>query len=302
MQDKQKMSDLAKSTKKQLFAVCSTYGLRRYSQLNKTSLIKFIEDHVLRYEKAVVLIQRWIRRISKNWHEYQTVNDIDFVTLEPIESAVVFKLRNRSNKQTYIFDPRNLMKYILDCGKFINPFTREALSDLDIKRLQHAYLKTEDNVEHRLSYQLGPQTHRLDRNTDLVQVKISLQRVKQEEHQREELFRHLQENCTDVVNTIFDMILYLPSRDVEVIAQVMTYIINYHFTQFLEHFQHQLQVDSGAAQHFFHQIINRFIETSESVSDTLTQRLVLTVKKLFLAQYNELFHSGAFVPYDINFL
>jgi len=181
------------------------------------------------------------------------------------------------------------MKYVLDCGKFINPFTRTAISDTDLKRLHNIYLRVENDIEQRLTYHIGPRRYRLNKTTDILHVRTALQRIKREDHQREELITYFQERCLNTVNIVLDMVINLPSRDMDVVTQVMTYIINYHFTQFWENFHHLLQVNMTVAGDFLEEISGKLLQTADATMDDFTQTLIYSVSKLFIAQHNEIF-------------
>lgn len=82
---------------------------------------------------AAVRIQRWWKK-----HGWSYTNSTDFITLDPI-TVPPFRLVE-NDKNIFKFHPLNLATYFLKEGKFINPYTRRPLYNVELMRLDR-YVK-----------------------------------------------------------------------------------------------------------------------------------------------------------------
>lgn len=78
---------------------------------------------------------RWLR-----WRPWlRVVNECDPISLMPVgdrrQRDQVFLVAGADDRAVYAFDPATFAQYVVTCGLFDNPFTREPLSHHDVERL-----------------------------------------------------------------------------------------------------------------------------------------------------------------------
>jgi hypothetical protein len=273
-------------TKKQLGDMCRQFKWKGHSRLKKADLVDFVGQH----REAAVKIQKWYHKHKGKFAMYRIINDTDFVTLEKIDSLVVFSIRNHARKQIFRFDPKSLMQFFLKTGQFINPFNREPIKDTDLVRLHSSYMNIYKNKSDLLTYTIGDITYRISLHTNIVAVKHALSSFLRAEREREGVGVYLEGNCQDIIDIIMDMIVNLPSFDEDVITQVMSYIINFHFTQYMENFEILIQFNASVARESLMASIGKF---SQIAHDTNNKQLIRSISKavgkLFRRHYNQIF-------------
>lgn len=297
-----KMSqDWSEYTKKQLTQICRQSRWKLYSRLNKQELVQFIKARRDKEDNAARYIQRWFRKNRGVLKQYRIVNDTDFVTLEKIDSRVKFAIRNHVSKQIFLFNPKHLMQFVLDTGQFLNPFTRDEIKDHDLLRLHNCYMKLNEEKEERLTYKIGWRRYRMSHDTNIIAVKGALARFRHEERERERLGLHLQGRCQNIIETILDMIINLPSPDVEVVTQVMSYNIDYHFTQFLEYFHNLVQFNIETSRQFLYDSISQILHVANNTAQPeLIRSIANAVSKEFISHYNQVFEAHGIETMDVS--
>ena len=276
-------------TKIQLIKICRQSRWRLYSHLNKQELIQFVKGRHAREEDAARCIQTWFRKYRDVLKQYTIINDIDFVTLEKIDSRIKFTIKNHATKQIFVFNPHHLMRYILDTGQFINPFNRDEIKNQDLLRLHDCYIRLN---EKRLTYEIYQRRYYMDHDTNIIAVKHALSRSRHEERERERLELHLQGNCQNIVEHIVGIIIDIPSPDVEVITQVMNYIIHYHFAQFLENFHHLLRVSAVTAKRVLRESISQIVCVADNIDQsTFARQIANSVSTVFITYYNQIIEN-----------
>jgi len=116
-----------------LKGLCRKRGLRNYSYKHKYELCRLVcEDTAA-------------RKMQHLWkHNRVTiVNVTDPFTLSPFdpeEKLFVTSSTGNNDRIRYQFRPRSLMRHFVNTGGFHNPYTREDLSDDDLRHLKEAFL------------------------------------------------------------------------------------------------------------------------------------------------------------------
>lgn len=87
--------------------------------------LKICLGHLL----SAITIQRWYRK-------YRYTNQTDPITLEPVPKKTLFVLVDKVKNHRYKFDRISLYNYFRESITFENPFTREELNRIEVKRLQ----------------------------------------------------------------------------------------------------------------------------------------------------------------------
>lgn len=101
----------------------------KYLKLNKENYILSEKTKCIhRQIQSAIKIQRFWRKFYIPY-----VNDIDFLTLEKIKVSPFRLIEN--NNHAYRFHPSHLAQYFMKEGKFINPYTRRELNEVELKRL-----------------------------------------------------------------------------------------------------------------------------------------------------------------------
>jgi len=99
---------------------------------------------------SVKTVQRRFRRKFSERHLTTYFNDTCFVTLEPLSAKwqdLWFV------HQQYRFTPQHLLKWLMDNGEFINPYTRQPLVKGDLMRL-HAIMRVCDPYYEELDFHI----------------------------------------------------------------------------------------------------------------------------------------------------
>lgn len=176
-------------------AECRYKGWKRYSTLPKTRLKSFINQKI-RME-AATKIQRWVCR-------RRSVNQVDVFSGEPIQwwrtSKKLFYVTH--THKLYTFVPKTLLEYMLTSGNFSNPYTREAFSNDDLRRLS-SLLKTFDDG--KITYQIHydePPLVVTPSSFDIVQTRDEITRVRAEQRARERLVEMLYDECESLIHRI----------------------------------------------------------------------------------------------------
>lgn len=276
--------------KSHLVRVCQQFNWKKYSRLNKADLKRFVNK---RY-KAVSTIQRWVRELLSRFKKYTAVNHDDFITLDKIQSPVVFDIKDHGKMQVFLFHPRNLLEYMLRSGQFTNPFTRQPVSDYDLKRLLMSYSKfTEETNTDPLTTTIGIYEHQLTKYTDILNMKTIITRQRADEHQLSELDRYIRERCSDIVEIILDIVMNLPYEDTEAIGDVIkeaVRYIHYHlFARFIESFRHMHILDNRRAKLYLKNILENLQIRIIACARASTKRLLCSVMKLFASYYDQIY-------------
>lgn len=95
-----------------------------WRKLSADKLRKFVYSRMV---KAVVVIQRWLRKRRK------FVTDIDFLTLSKLNRNSSFVLYE--DKRCFFFNKRSLQMFIAHRNSARNPFTNNSIQHADIVRL-----------------------------------------------------------------------------------------------------------------------------------------------------------------------
>jgi hypothetical protein len=280
---------LIRMTKSKLTQMCRKHRWNGYSKYHKADLLNFIMTRVTHEEQAAEKIQKWFRRrwLLKPRH---AVNEQDIFTLENFpEDAPTFDMWEMGSNKIYRFHCRTLIDYFFSSGKFLNPFTRKPVSARNLRKLQRVYFEyfPEDTT---LTFQLEGSQHLFTPWTNITRIRKQMKIERSRERSQDQLRGMLQSQCIDVINTIFNLILDLPSRQSEIVSQVLLYNVEYHLPAFFTSFFDLMDLDRDSAKEFLRYVLDTVSAEVLNVSaDSLKVHLGWGVCKIILAKYNGLF-------------
>ena len=280
----------AKYKKSDLVLMCRQRGWSGYSKYKKAGLLRFVRQRFLEEHYAALKIQKlfrqWYQKLLRN---LQIVNEQDIFTLEDFVPGVsVFKIRN-SKFQIYQFDTKTFLKYVIESGKFSNPFTMEKLENGDLRRLKQKYFQ-DYPADDPIRFSVRGAIHTLTENTNIVQLQHAIKRDRDEEIEREQVRLHLENRCLTVIETIIDMISVLPSRSIDIVSQVEMYILQYHLPSFSDYYRDLFQLDEETARVFLKYILDLVGSIVLKLRpDALKVKLGLLVYNAVLGTYRRVF-------------
>lgn len=163
----------------------------KYMRMCKTCGSTLTQKH----NSAARLIQQWYRTQRK---KYKIMNSTDVFTHEPF---ITRPFRITRNKQIYQFEPISFFEYILDSGKFENPYTRELLTDRDLESLRECVLMQQSEP---LKVKIGQRTIYIDPTMTVQELRLWLINLRKKEREMEDLYTYLRESCDTVVDIILN--------------------------------------------------------------------------------------------------
>lgn len=177
---KVKMPKRKSKTKRELLASCKSLGVNANMHMTKRSLRNALS------RCAVCIIQKAMRRhiLTKK----QLANDVDPITLEPVDPARRWLVRER--ECVYQFDAHSMVEYIGSEGVYQNPLTRCEFTDQDLDKLEAIYYKTGGDATTPLN---------------LASRRRDVRRQRAEERESERVATLLAEECVDVMKNILDL-------------------------------------------------------------------------------------------------
>ena len=168
--------------------------------------------------KSILKLQRWWRV-----HKKPTLaNDTDFATLEPIHGKPFYLIEE--TRHVYQFNPMNLANYFLKEGNFINPYTRNPLNLIELRRLDHMVKKIDPTF-----VSLCEEQHRITR-----------QRAQEREHIR--VCNLLHQECTQLIAQAVVLIRRTRANNS---ANIMFQIENTILPQFFDTFRQLFVFDQS---------------------------------------------------------
>ncbi len=285
-----RMKQLKALNKQRLVSICRKKRWRGYSRFKKEDLVTFVCCKFGIQNQAARLIQCWYAKRHQAATPYVVVNDTDFISLEKIDCIVIFRLRNHVTKQEFHFDPRNLLRFVLETGKFINPFTREPISDNDLTRLLACYLSMHEETV--MTVRLGPTTLAITADTNLVNLKAFIIKRRREETEREQDVIHFDTQLVEISQIMLTMILCVPSAEVEIVTQVLDVVLNYHLPNYVFTCDYLRQLNENAARLRMSSFIGQLLVVSrDGCHSTLIRSIADSVAKIFRTHYYQLFGS-----------
>lgn len=282
---------LIKTTKEKLVVMCRANGWKRYSGLTKPELVRFVFAHLNRYHLAARTIQRYYTHNKLNFRRYAIVNDSDFLTLEPLDCKHVFFIRNHDKQQVFQFNPRSLLEFFLTTGNFINPFTRENITDNDLIRLHRWYISLHEAPP--LTYQIGPTVYTLTQKTNILIVKRSVNIDRREQTQRGQTIMRLNSQCHEIMNSIVELALFT-TTDGDVASQIIVTIFSFWLPNYLENCYNLMLLQNDIARNNLRQLIGYLSEIARNDScNPVNRNIAESVLTICRANYFEMF--GPFV-------
>ena len=275
--------------KTELLQLCRDNQWQGYSRLRKPQLLRFVQTKERATATLVRAVRRWLQRLRS---QTTLMNDTDAFTLEPIDPGAQFCVR-QSRFQMYQFDVRQLMRYVLTEGKFQNPFTRQALSDRDLRRLVWRYHQAEEEgeeEEEHLTYELDNVQYLLGPETDLVGLRQSLAVQQQRLREQERVVQLIQEECVDSFDQIVDMIQNCPCLEIEVVGDVLMHCIHHHLNNLFEGMRDLVRVDIVAARMVLSRCLVEIVSVALGLSD-IRQDMLLCVFHLMDIRYRQYFRG-----------
>lgn len=252
-----KLADWLSLTKRELTLYCRKAKWKRYSHLNKAELVAFIMKKLQEHKPRAPA--------------YRIMNDADFLTLEPIQSARIFKLRDPETRTEFQFHPKHLLQSILATGKGENPYTRKPLTALELEQLKREYLALNESPP--LTFTLEGRDFPITANINLFNLTTELARQKDEERQLDELGARLELECTQVIEVMREIIQNTPP-DHDIMRQIMMYLLNHHFPQLLDSFRPWAHMRREAAKTFWHQSTEAMMQLAKADNETPMVRAV----------------------------
>jgi hypothetical protein len=275
-------------TKKQLLQLCRLYKWNHYSNLNKADLLEFVQHKLHTYTSAAVKIQRYFRTFISRLRKYTLINNDDFITLEPLTPPCIFHLRNIKTGHIYQFNPKSLLVYILKSGKFVNPFTRLPISDLNLRRLRTCFLQ---KCKDALTFEVHNNVYIINQHSDLIRIKHVLARAREQEREQAATVQLLRNNCLQLLEMIVECLCAMSPLDIESIRSDLSLITEVYFMRFVEDLENMALINRPECQIFMQTVIFNFCEFSERSPSEFLCSMVSNVCQLFLNQYNLMFDS-----------
>lgn len=282
---------LTRTTKEKLVLMCRNNGWKRYSSLTKPELVRFVFAHLNRYHMAARTIQRYYTSNKLNFRRYSIVNDNDFLTLELLDCKHLFFIRNHDQHQVFQFNPRSLLEFFLTTGNFINPFTRENITDNDLIRLHRWYISLHEAPA--LTYRVGSSVYTMTQQTNILSVKRSVSINRREETQRGQTIMRLNSQCDEIINSIVELALFT-TTDGDVAAQIVVTIFSFWLPNYFENCFNWRLLHNDAARNNLRQLINHMGDIARNtIYGPVNRNIAESVLTICRANYFEMF--GPFV-------
>lgn len=189
--------------------------LKRTVSMNSFS-IKCLRKRKKDYDRvirAILKLQRWWRMHKKPTF----ANDTDFATLEPITGKPFCLIEE--TRHVYQFNPLNLANYFLKEGNFINPYTRNPVNLVELRRLDCMVQRIDPTF-----VSLCEEQHRITR-----------QRAQEREHVR--VCTMLHQECTQLIAQAIVLIRRTrPNNSANIMFQIEHTILPHFFDTFRQLF------------------------------------------------------------------
>lgn len=114
-----------------LKAAARRLGVSGYSTYRKKDAEQLAQE-ILRAVRERMAARRIARWYARRRAEY--VNDTDFYAMEDLPPRT-FRARTSDGRKVYRFDPVNLARYMIQAGRFENPYDNTPFTDADLLRL-----------------------------------------------------------------------------------------------------------------------------------------------------------------------
>ena len=282
-------------TKAELIKCCRAREYKKYSNLNRKALEEFVTKHeaVRILSKAV---KKWILQPRK---KNEFVNLEDIFTTELVPDDTVFRLRGHAPNmhKLYTFHSPSLMKYVLQEGKFQNPFTREPLSDTNIMRLQRAFFRNPRPKEKLLTFRQGGLTYYLSLSTNIVALKPFIELSVKTEANNIQTGIYFLERCQTALMDALVMIKNPPAYDVETIAEMMIYMMEYHLPKWTRRLLLLRDFDSNAAMKYMgHTVEFLARESLADQSTSLSIQMIFILFKSVDKRFTNMFQTTIVTP------
>lgn len=211
-------------TKQDLLHICRLNRWRNYSNLNRDQLLLFVRCARLKERRAKrVIATKFAPFVKIMCNESKVVNSEDPFTLEEIPPTEKIFLR-MSARFVYQFNAKTLLRFFCTEGSFKNPYTLQEISNFSLRKLHHRYfeivptnswLVIEFNEEHQAN-----RNKRLiiTNKTDIVQLRKTLTRIKQEERHTADLIHMLGQEFVEQFDRTMKMLRSCEDAPMEVIS------------------------------------------------------------------------------------
>lgn len=270
-----------------LLSICKRRKWKRYSRLRKSDLARFVLEHDTMENAAATKIARAYRAHRQRWETAATVNDTDVFSGDPLPTKTFAVL---SHGRRYDFVALTLLEYFLCAGKFENPYTREALCDWDLRRLQRSIVEDRKELP---NFEINGRRYVLK---NLVDVRHLITRARAEAHQRQELQEMFERNCLSTVREIVELVLLL-NNQMHNVSEAICRILEQLIPQFMEYVQDLRFLSSHSAQNIFLQALS-YLRSSGLVQSSvsggssstgLRNEMFSSLIHIFHQQYESLF-------------
>lgn len=191
-------------------------------------------------------IQKWYRlNRHRKKNTIKFVNDKCAFTLETLSRWCYRFVHVVSENQIFQFDPDLLADYMLASGKFNNPFTRTPFNSIELLRLTKLI-------------QSQPHNEQKWKNINLVTMKTSIQRQRQQEQEHFDTLYFLQNECL----IAFDCILAMGRQNTELNVEFLFVICEELIVIFFAHVNNLFSFNREHAEQLMNNCAHQ-IETLE---------------------------------------
>lgn len=227
---------MTKLLKKDLVRICRNKNWKGYSRLNKSQLLRFVQnrERIQKREAARIIIKFYRRWRAKQ--SFTQINDCDPITLEDIPTTDKFTVKIDQSTNYYSFQATLLLKYMLKEGVFKNPFDNLPFQDSDLLRL-HMIV----TAKSQLVYNINNFYYVCSKNTNILEVKRTVEAYRKEQREQAEVMEMLRHENTDIFSNIMASARAITCTD-DVYLVFMT-MNNYHINTYMDNLQNAVHIN-----------------------------------------------------------